>query len=72
LFGEIKQARQAISEILFWIDAIFDIVEKLQKLCTWEEQNASQWALLLMLLAFFVVTFIPLRGIICVWLFDKF
>ena len=38
----------------------------------WDDQEASTVVLVVILLAFFVVTFIPLRIIICLWLVGKF
>lgn len=51
---------------------VFDLVEKIRKLIHWEDQKSSTIALVGLLIAFFVVTFIPLRFIIILWLFGKF
>ena len=61
-----------ISNALFAGDNIIDLVEKLRKLLYWEDQWASTVALVVILLAFFVVTFIPLRMVIILWLYKKF
>ena len=50
----------------------FDLVEKLRKLIYWEDQKSSTITLVVLLLAFFVVTFIPLRFIIILWIIGKF
>mmetsp|Transcript_37548 Transcript_37548/g.49384 ORF Transcript_37548/g.49384 Transcript_37548/m.49384 type:complete len:125 (-) Transcript_37548:391-765(-) len=61
-----------ISDLLITIDWLFDLIEKIAKLIYWEDQTASTITLVILLLAFFVVTFIPLRCIIILWLFGKF
>lgn len=48
------------------------MIEKVSKLLYWEDQQASTIVLVVLLLAFLVVTFIPLRTIIIIWLFGKF
>mmetsp|Transcript_31473 Transcript_31473/g.42670 ORF Transcript_31473/g.42670 Transcript_31473/m.42670 type:complete len:205 (-) Transcript_31473:76-690(-) len=53
-------------------DGALDIVEKFEKLVTWQDEEASMKVLFLLFIAFLVVSFIPLRGIIIVWLFGKF
>ena len=47
-------------------------MEKIRKLIHWEDQTSSTIVLVVLLLAFFVVTFIPLRFVIILWLFGKF
>ena len=60
------------SNLLQTIDFVFDLVEKIRKLIFWEDQTASTIVLVFLLIAFFVVTFIPLRFVIILWLFGKF
>ena len=54
------------------MDLVLDLVEKLRKLIYWEDQKSSTITLVVLLLAFFVVTFIPLRFIIILWIIGKF
>lgn len=61
-----------VSNLLLTVDLVFDLVEKLRKLIYWEDQKSSTITLVVLLLAFFVVTFIPLRTIIVIWLIGKF
>ena len=72
IFDKFSELRTIISEAVFHMDNTFDLIEKLEKLLTWQDQEASTIVLVVILLAFFVVTFIPLRTIICAWLIGKF
>ena len=67
-----KNSRVLISNLLFSVDMALDLVEKLRKLIYWEDQKSSTIVLVVLLLAFFVVTFIPLRWIIVIALIGKF
>ena len=67
-----KNSKGLISDMLQTVDLAFDLIEKVRKLIYWEDQKASTIVLVVLLIAFFVVTFIPLRFIIVLWLFGKF
>ena len=67
-----SETKQTLAGVIFGADYAFDLIEKLEKLLTWEDQEASTVVLVVILLAFFVVTFIPLRTIICLALVAKF
>ena len=67
-----SETKQILSSVIFAADYAFDLIEKLEKLLKWEDQEASTVVLVVILLAFFVVTFIPLRTIICLALVAKF
>ena len=72
ILNVIRNQRALVADLLLSIDWLFDLIEKLSKLIYWEDQQASTITLVVLLLAFFVVTFIPLRFIIILWLFGKF
>ena len=72
LFSAIDEIKVIASGVLFTVDETFDLIEKLEKLLTWQDQGASTIVLAVILIAFFVVTFIPLRMIIILWLTGKF
>ena len=72
LFDKIAETKSILSSAIFGMDTAFDLIEKLEKLLTWQDQDASTVVLVVILIAFFVVTFIPLRVIICLWLIGKF
>ena len=67
-----KQTRRSLSNILFQLDLIFDTIEKMRKLMLWHDWEASKIALFMILIAFFIVSFVPLRFVICLWLINKF
>ena len=72
VFDKWSETKNILSGVIFAADFGFDLIEKLEKLLTWQDQDASTVVLVVILLAFFVVTFIPLRTIICIALIAKF
>lgn len=72
LLAGIRRNKVLIGQLLQQGDTVFDLVEKLSKLIYWENQKASTIMLFVLLIAFFVVTFIPIRGILLVWAVAKF
>ena len=58
--------------MIFLVNFLFDLVEKIMKIDSWEEEGASNIVLIALIIVFLVVSFIPLRFIICILLLDKF
>jgi len=50
----------------------FDLCQKLLKILSWEEPSESNIVLIVLIVAFLVVSFVPLRVIICLALVNKF
>jgi hypothetical protein len=49
-----------------------DTVEKIKKLLTWEDTAASQKVFVVIIIAFLVLSFFPIRLIVCLGLIGKF
>lgn len=55
-----------------WMEVICDFIEKVRNLFQWEDPNMTFIFLLLLIVLFIFVTFLPLRFIIFLALFHKF
>lgn len=58
--------------MVFMAQWMFDLVAKLIKISSWEEHGASDILLIFLAIAFLVVSFIPLRLIVCLAIVNKF
>lgn len=72
LLQKLKSSKEGLAATIYTVDKIFDTIEKIHKLIIWEDHDASETALLFLLIVFLILTFIPLRLIICIGIFLKF
>jgi len=72
LVAKYTKGKAALAELTFMLDKVCDTAEKMKKLLTWEDPATSQKIMFLILGAFLVVSFIPIRLIACIGLIEKF
>ena len=70
--GKYKDLKKSSTVTLNYMDITCDFFEKIKNLIKWEEPRMSKLFFMLCIILLLVVTFIPLRTIICVWLVYKF
>jgi hypothetical protein len=64
--------KDRILSVMFILDNFSDFVEKTEKLLCWQDRKTSSVFLLVLIVAFFVVSFLPLRYFVIVGLLLKF
>lgn len=64
--------RHLIATINYEVGWYFDLVEKFVKAFSWTNVSTSSLIMYLLLVAWVVVTFIPIRGVIALGIFKKF
>ncbi len=72
IIDQIRTIRTKIGKVIFMVTWFFDMCQKLMKILSWEENTASDIVLLVLIVVFLVVSFVPLRVIICAVLINKF
>ena len=70
--GKFKDFKKSSTVTLNAMDITCDFFEKSKNLVKWEEPRMTKYFFIISLMGLLVVTFIPLRIIICVWLVYKF
>jgi len=64
--------REKLAVKIYQLDSVFDAIEKIYFVLTWQNKKASLTLLTLILVGLMVVTFLPLRFFICLGLIKKF
>ena len=72
ILGKFKDFKKSSTVTLNYMDQTCDFFEKTKNLIKWEEPRMTKYFLLLCLVLFIVVTFIPIRIIIMIYLIYKF
>ncbi len=72
IMGKWKDLKKASTVTLNYMDITCDFFEKVKNLIQWEEPRMSKLFFALSIVLMLIVTFIPLRIIICLWLPYKF
>lgn len=70
--GALTRIRRDAGTFIFGYGKFVDIVEKFVKILTWEDQNVSDKFMIGLIIAFIIVTFIPIRTIISLVVVKKF
>ena len=69
---KIKKLQTIAGEIIFAVGWYFDLIDKIYKMLCWEQPRTSDKILYGLCLAWFAVTFIPLRTVISLAIINKF
>lgn len=72
MYASYKDAVKGTAFTLQWLEVICDFFEKVRNLFQWEDPNMTQYFLILLIVIFIVVTFLPMRFILSCALFYKF
>lgn len=72
LMTQYSDAKKGTAYVIQWIDVICDFIEKVRNLVEWENPVMTLKFLLLLVVLFIFVTFLPLRFILSISLFYKF
>lgn len=67
-----KQIMQQAGAAIFYVNWFFDLKEKESEIKEWNEPVISTMVLTVLIIAFFAVTFLPIRPIIVFVIFSKF
>ena len=68
----VKNIKRIIGTVNYEIGWYFDLIEKVFKVFSWSEPRTSDLILWLLIVAFLVVTFVPIRPLIALALIKKF
>ena len=71
-FDSIKDAKKGTAFTFLWIELICDFFEKLRNLFQWEDPTMSFYFLLLLIVLYIFVSFLPLKFIFSLSTFHKF
>lgn len=72
MIASYQDAKKGTAFTLQWIEVVVDFFEKLRNLFQWEDPNMTHHFLLILVVLFLFVTFLPLRFIISCAVFYKF
>lgn len=72
IIEQIKNIRFKVGKVIFMMNWFFDLCQKFLKILSWDEPKESNVVLIVLIVAFLVVSFVPLRVIICLALVNKF
>lgn len=70
--GKYKDFKKSANFTINYMELICDFFEKSKNLIRWEEKRMTQYFFLLLLVLFFIVSFLPLRFLIILFLTYKF
>ena len=72
LLGNYRDAVKGTNYTLQWMDVITDWFEKIRNLVQWSDPNMTKLFLILLVMIFFLVTFLPMKFILQLSYFWKF
>lgn len=72
LRSKIRKLQIIAGEVIFQVGWFFDLVEKIYRMLIWDQPKTSDKFLYGLCLAWFAVTFIPLRTVIALAIVNKF
>lgn len=72
VLAQYSDAKKGTAQTLQWIEVICDFFEKLRNLFQWEDPNMTFYFLIILIILFIFVTFLPLRFILSLSTFYKF
>jgi len=72
LLGNYRDAKKGTAYTLQWMDVIIDWLEKIRNLIQWSDPKMTQVFLILLVIVFLVITFLPMRFILQISYFYKF
>eukprot|EP00347_Sterkiella_histriomuscorum_P002460 403368062 len=67
-----RDLKDKLSVLVFFFDATTDFVEKFNKLLIWQDQKSSKLFLIILIIIFLVISFLPLRYFIILAMLKKF
>lgn len=72
ILGKFKDFKKSATFTLNYMDTTCDFFEKSKNLVKWEEKKMTYYFFLMLIVMFFIVTFLPLRFILITFLTYKF
>lgn len=69
---KIKEIRRTIGAVNYEIGWYFDLIEKIFKVFTWQYPSTSNLFLILLIMLWIVVSFIPIRTFVAIGILAKF
>jgi hypothetical protein len=72
VWGKFKDMKTSTAKLLDKLEYICDLYEKTKNFITWVDKYLSIYFLLLLITIFILVTYLPMRTILMVWIVYRF
>lgn len=69
---KVREIKALAGGAIFYLNWFFDLAEKESEVKCWREPLISHMLLIVLIVAFFAVTFLPIRPLVAIGIFSKF